>query len=283
MTRSGNLTLCIRPSLSFPKRWSVDYWLEGRREAAYQASFVTFACPEEAREAAAQIKAAVGSGGDTVQIIEENENISRGTIAGSLESEEEIKKHLEKYLEKAFEPMRKFSLTNLFEIKNWKAVATRSPHLLSLLILAALFFHGRLEKLLVSLIPGDLGLKASEVLLAAPIIILAATLLVDFERTRGSYQLDLVREWILKLTVFFSWDRGRFLALSRKELAQLEYASTVKMLESAGRRDPSSATNLLKHLHLKEDKQELLASRLLQGDFARKIQALAGMAAEKDY
>jgi hypothetical protein len=291
MTVSGNATLCIRPSLAFCGRWSVDYWLNRHREAANQASLVIFGSPEESRRTASQTKATFEARGDTLHLIEKNKNVSRVTIPSSRELEEKIKKRLENYVEAAFEPLRKFSFSTFFDVTKWvkgiRATSLKSPHLLSLLILAALFFRGPLERLLVAVVPSELGLKAPQLLAGAPILILASALFAHFQRTRASSQLNRIREWILQRTVFFGWDRGRFLALTSKEFEKLEYASTVNLLASPVKRDPSSFTNLAHDLvstregSLAQETGQLVRD-LLRDDFARKIQALAGLAGEQE-
>lgn len=292
MSVSRNVTLCVRPSLAVSGRWSVDYWLNAHPEAGYQASLVTFASPEEAVKAQNQIKATLEAKGDTVQLLREDKNVSRDTIASPQESEEEIKNRLKEHVEKAFEPLGKLSVARFFDINNWaksvKAITMRSPHLLGLLTLAALFFHGPWQKLLMSIAPKELSIEASHVLAGAPLLILAATLFVHFNRVRESYQLDRVRQWVLQLVVFFGWDRDRFLALVRKEPDPLEYASAVSLLERAVKWDPGSLSNLAHNLGVKlegsgHEKVEQLIRYLLRDDFARKIQALAGLAGEDDY
>jgi hypothetical protein len=292
MTLSKNTTLCIRPSLAFPERWSVDYWLNGHPKAAYQASLLTFGSPEESRKTASQIKASWEARGKTLHLSDENKNVSRDTIPSPRETEGEIKKHLENYVEKAFEPMRKFSFASFFDVTKWvkgiKAIGPKSPHLLSFLILGALFFRGPLERLLAAVVPSELGLKAPQLLAGAPILILASTLFAHFQRTRASSQLNRIREWILQLTVFCGWDRDRFLVLMGKEFEKLEYASTVDLISSVVKRDPSSFTNLARDLvstpeGSRSQETGQLMRDLLRDDFARKIQALAGLAGEQDY
>jgi len=92
-----------------------------------------------------------------------------------------------------------------------------------------------------------------------------------------------VRQWILQAVISYDWDHNRVHALVRRELSGLEYASVGNMLEQVIQRDPSSLTNLAQALSKEPDDRKELTADLLRDDFARKIQALAGMAAEPDY
>lgn len=289
---SAKITLAIRPSLAFPKRWSIDYWLDNHVEASYQASFVTFASPDDAAATAAEkIKLSCETQGAEVTLIHQESNASRCGDQYQHESEEEITKHLESYVNSAFSVLPKVTLASFFDITNWpkvlKAIPS-SPFLLSVLILATLLFRGPFERLLGSIVPKELGFTPTILLAVAPLLLLMATLYEHTTRERISVQQDRVRQWILHGVISYNWDHNRVRVLAQRELSELEYASIASMADSVSSRDPSSYRNLVQALGEKMEEQQgtsvdQLKDDLLRDDFARKIQALAGVAAESDY
>ena len=286
-TMSVQITLAIRPSLAFPERWSVDYWQNNNVAAAYQAALLTFDFPEAAETAAANVQLTLQKQGAEITRVKHDSNASREIGQFPCKSEEEVTKHLEAYVKGSFSPLQKLSLAKLFDITNWskgiKALVSNSPHFLSLLILATLLLRGPFDRLLRSVVPKELDLSSAEILASAPLLLLAATLHVYMKRVRLSTQLDRVRQWILQATISYGWDRKRFEALASKELAGLEFASVTNSFEATNRRDPSSLSNLTRALGKKVEKPTELVEAVLRDDFARKIQALSGMASEPDY
>lgn len=291
MSTLKHVTLVIRPSLAFPTRWSVDY-RSNDSPATYQASFVTHPSRESAIQAAQAIRSNLEVTGITIEVLQEESNSSALTARKSNESEEKIKKRLESYLDHLFEPIRKLSLREFFDMSNWpkglKAAATKSPHLLSLVILATLFFPQPLDGLLAWILPKDFPLGSSQILTIGPLLIGLTTLVVYYERARVANRADKVREWILQLTVEFGWDRDQFGGLLLSELQQIDYASFTHMIEGWNERDQNSLTKLADKLSIQlegsdERKIDVLTNQLIDGDFARKIQALASVAAEGDY
>jgi hypothetical protein len=298
---SRNVTLCVRPCLAAVGRWSVDYWFDGDAKAAYQYWLITFDSVEMARQGALQAKAELDAHGNTVQIFEENKNASRDSIPAVQATEDELSKHLQKYVEKSYEPVRTMNAASFFEIGSWakrvNALAQKSPVVFSLLTLALLIFRGPLGrllgsiplgKLLFSFVPNELGLKPSQLLECAPLLILVTALYVRATRRKESVELNRVRVWILRLAVFFDWDYFKFLGLITKEFGQLEYASYVDQLASVEKRNPASFTNVVNQLTPKldgdaPDKADKFVRTLVRDDFARKMQGLAGLGGEHDY
>jgi hypothetical protein len=291
MTMSDKITLAIRPSLAFPKRWSIDFWHNSRVEATYQAALFTYDSPDEAASEAANIQLGLEARGVEITRVKCDSNASR-TIELPRENEEAIAKHLEAHVKRSFSFLKKFSLATLFDITSWakglKAVASRSPHVLSLIVLGTLFFRGPFERLLRSIVPKELELSPDVLLASAPLLLFVVTYFTYLKRVQMSNQLDRVRQWILQLVVLYGWDHVQVRTLVSKELAELEYASVMNIIDPASRQSPSSFSNLVQALGGKLDRKSGEGARdlvdvLLRDDFARKIQALAGMAAEPDY
>jgi len=301
MIVSRNVTLCVRPSLTAIGRWSVDYWLDGNAKAAYQYGLNTYDSIEIARQAVMQAKDYLEANRNTVQIVENTRNASRDPIPAAQSTEDELKKHMEKYVEKSYEPARTMKAASFFEIGSWaktvNALAQKSPLIFSLLTLTVLVFRGPLSKLLSSIplgkllfsfVPNELGLKPSQLLECAPLLILVTALYVRSRRRRESVELNRVRLWILQLAVFFDWDYFKFFGLITQEFGQLEYASYVDQVASVERRNPGSFTNVVNQLTSRldgdsPDKTEKFVRTLVRDDFARKIQGLAGLGGEHDY
>ena len=285
------ITVAIRPSLALPKRWSVDYWQDDRVEAAYQVSLLTFDSAKAAAPAAAKIQSDFEAAGVQVTRVQSDANPSRVIRQPPCASEEELSKHLEAYVKDAFAPLTKITLASLFDLENLtkilKALATKSPHVLSLIILGALFFRGFFQRLLESIVPKELGLSFTELLAASPILLLVVTAYVYLARARVSSQMDRVRQWILQAVVSYGWDHTRFREFVRKELAKIEFANVCNYFDEANRRDPISFSNLIqtlgKTIEAKDGDYREFAGMLLRDDFARKIQALAGIGGEPDY
>jgi hypothetical protein len=284
---STKITLAIRPSLAFPKRWSIDYWEDDHVDAAYQAMLVTYESPDEAAKVEAAAQLSFEKQGAEVSRVQIDSNSSRRNGEPADETEEEISKRLEAHVKSIFLPLQTLTLASLFDITRWgkglKAVVTGSPLILSLLILVALLIRGPFERLLASIVPKGLNLNSAELFASAPLLLLVTTLYVYLRRAQISSQLDRVRQWILQLVISYGWDRDRFQKLGERELKGLEYSTVVDILEEANKRDPSSYCKLIQALgkNLKDDRE--LAAMVLRDDFARKIQALAGIAAEPDY
>jgi hypothetical protein len=301
MIVSRHVTLCVRPCLAAAGRWSVDYWLDGSAQAAYQYGLNTYDSVEIARQTVIHSKAYLEANGNTVQVVEDTGNASRDLIPRLQATEDELTKHLQKYVEKSYEPARTMNAASFFEIGGWakrvKALAKKSPVVFSLLTLAVLVFRGPLSKLLGSIplgkllfsfVPNELGLKPSQLLECAPLLILMTALFVRARRRRESIELNRVRVWILQLAVFFDWDYFKFFGLITKEFGQLEYASYVDQLASIERRNPGSFTNVVNQLTTRlpgdaPDKTEKFVRTLVRDDFARKVQGLAGLGGEHDY
>lgn len=291
MTVPRNVTLCVRPCLAAAGRWSVDYWLDGRQGAAYQAGLVTYASIDEARKDALQFQANFAAKGDTVQLTEAQTNASLASIPKPTDSEEEIKKRLESYVEKYYEPAQSAITESLFDLKKVAKFigdsATQSPLLLSGVVLITLIFRSRLE-LLASAIPGELGLKATSLLPAAPLLILVTTMLVYSRRRENSKRLGRIRLWVLQLAVHFGWERESFSGILKNEIARLEFASLADRLEAYERNNPISFTNLSERVRHRFEANawgdsEVFTRGLVRDDFARKIQALAGLGGETGY
>ncbi len=280
---SSRITLAVRPSLASPERWSVDYWHDDRVEAAYQAALLTYASHDEATKTAANIQSALETQNIKVTSVQLDSNASRTIVKQwGVETEEEITRRFEDYLKSAFSPLQKLSGSNVFDITNWskalKAMAGGSPHLLSLLVLGVLLFRGPFERLLNSIMPSELNLTADSVLASVPLLLLVITVRVYFKRARLSSQLDRVRKWILQAVVSYGWDRDRFRKLLTKEIGALEYASIAEFLEQANEQDANSSGKVMNETLSAE-----FESSLLRDDFARKVQALAGISGEPDY
>jgi hypothetical protein len=198
------------------------------------------------------------------------------------------------------------SLADAFNVANWgtglKAIVTGSPVSLSLVVLLAIAFRGTVGPFLVSILPAEFGVAVPQVLPASPLLILTTTLLVHFRQTRASSQLDRVRVWILQLTVFFGWQRERFVEMAKNEFHKLEFASFINVVKGLNQRDPSSLTKLFEQLAanvsgvqpqverqidtkapVEQTSVADLPSILLRDDFARKIQALAALGRERNY
>lgn len=307
---SSQITLAIQPSLALPERWSVDYWYNDRPKAVYQAGLFTFESRGEAETAAANMQSNLESRGMKVTAVHFDTNASKTIVSRSSdETEEEIAKRLQDYVKSAYSPIQKLSLSSLFDVSNWpkwlKAIVSGSPHVLSLIVLAALLFRGSFERLLGFVMPKELDLGTTMLLASAPLLLLATTLSVYFKRARLSSQLDRVKNWILHAVIFYGWDEYRFRSLVRKELAGLEYASALNMFEQLNQQDPSSFDDLARTFDQSADREGLatalvslndqkqlttterfllkVVTTLVRDDFARKVQALAGMSGEPDY
>jgi hypothetical protein len=224
--------------------------------------------------------------------VQEETNVSRDGITKPQESEEEISKNLAKYIENSYKIIRTFTVGNFFDVANLlkfiKAATTRSPHLLSLLALVALLFGGPVQNFFSRILPKELGLDGPHLLGASALLVAAAALWVHYARARMSIQEDKIRQWIVQLSIIYGWKTDRFVGLLQKELQQLDYASFVNLAQTLVQRDPTSVTNLLKRLPIKEGsgRQEdisQLFSQISNEDFARKIQALTGVAGEPGY
>ncbi|MGA9667645.1 MAG: hypothetical protein WBQ94_00465 [Terracidiphilus sp.] len=292
MNLHGNVTVCARPSLGAAGRWSVDYWQDGHPQAAYQAGLVTYDSAEQARQAAFQFKTYLEPRGCQVSVIEQATNGSQDSIPKPRESEDEIKKHLQSYIEKFSAPMRTTTIASFFEIQNWaksvKALANKSTVLFSLLALAFLIFRGPLNRLIEAVIPNEFALKMPQLLEYAPMLLLLTTLGIHFRSQRESTQLNRVRVWVLQLAVYFGWDYYQFQDLLTKEFQQLDYASFADRFSDLEKRNPASFTNVLNEVAKRlegspGEKTDQFLKTLIRDDFARKIQALAGLGAEPEF
>lgn len=298
-TMSHQITLAVRPSLALPERWSVDFWYDNNIEAAYQAAILTFDSSDDAAAEAASIQSTLQAQGLNVTCVRLTSNASRAIVErAAVETEEEITKLLENYVKEIFAPLKSLSVSNVFNITNWpsflKTLATGSPHVLSLLVLAVLLFRGPFERLLNSIVPAELNLDVATVVTSAPILLLLTTLHVYYKRARLSSQLDRVTKWILAAVVRYGWDHSRFFTLKQKELAGLEYASLANIFEVDYSRNPTSFDEIMRlsGLSLKEMDENTAAKAQLFGvivstvcrdDFAKKVQALAGISREPGY
>jgi hypothetical protein len=286
-----SITLTTRPSLAFPNRWSVDWWYADQINAASQAATVTFESKEEAVAAADNIQATLEKQGASIIRSSQDSHVSRTLIPSLCATEEELTKNLEAYVKSAFTPLQKVSMAQFFDLTKWpkglQAVTSKSPHILSLLFLLALLFGDSLQKLLEAVVPKELGLTGDRLLASAPLLLGIVTVHVYLLRVRMSRQMDRLRQWILQAAVSYGWDRSRFQALLHKEISSLEYASFRSFVEDLSRRDPNSLEKLTSNLGVQAEasdgQAEKLVGILLQGDFAKKIQALAGVAYEPGY
>jgi hypothetical protein len=292
MKQYGYITVCARPSLGAAGRWSVDYWEYGHPQAAFQAGLVTYDSLEQARQEAFQFKAYWEQFGSQTSVIEESRNSSQGSIPKPRESEEEIKKHLQSYIEKFFEPVRTTTIAGFFEVESWaknvKALAKKSTLLFSLLTLAFLIFRGPLDRLVVAVIPNEFALRMPQLLEYAPLLLLLTTLGIHFRSQRDSAQLNRIRVWVLQLAVYFGWDYDKFQDLLTKEFQHLDYASFADRFSDLEKRNPASFTNVLDQVAIRlegspGEKTDQFLKTLIRDDFARKIQALAGLAAERKF
>jgi hypothetical protein len=292
MAISKDRTLCIRPSLADAGRWSIDTWLDATPYAAYQATLETFPSAEEAQKALPFVQADFAGKGGNLRTVREETNASRTRIPQVSMSEEELKKHLQKYIESSLEQVRKFSMASFFEPKNWvktiNALAARSPLVLSILTIVAVLFRSGFEHALAFVLPDKIDFLAPEALKAAPLIILLSTCFVQFSTGKVSIELDRVRQWLLLLVVQYKWDLEKVLGMMRTEFEQLDYASHVNRAWRFEKRNPASFTNVVAHLTQRmggdsPERAERLVRDVLRDDFARKIQALAGVSGEADY
>jgi hypothetical protein len=291
MTAPKNLTLCVRPCLAAPGRWTVDYWLDGRPAAAYQAVPYTFGSREEARWNASRIQASRTATGDTVQFVEADVNTSRDSIPKPRETEDEIKKRLEGYVEKFYEAARGDMAESFFDLKKIAKFVgeftTKSPLMLSLVTLVALAFHGR-EELMTTAVTSEFGIHATQLLAVAPILILFATLFAHTRRKQTSKKMARVREWVLQLAICYGWDCDRFVGILRKEFMGLDYAAIADKMANLEKSHLLSFTNLTQQVGARlegkpGEKTEEFMKLLRLNDFTRKVQALAGMGEEPDF
>ena len=234
----------------------------------------------------------------SVEVVEETKNDIPQTDWAAEEAAPRIRDQLRKYISEQFKLFRTISLSQFFVISNWPAglemIVSKSPQLLSLLLLIVLIFRGPLDQLLSWVF----GLSATNVLAAGPILLACSSLYVHFDHAKRARRENYVRKWILQLTVIHGWTRDQFIEMLTDELRNIDYAYFVDSVKKIASRDASSLGRLMMDLKMRLDRRgeeetrratagssaaEFLIAKLSAGDFARKIQALASVGKEDGF
>lgn len=289
--------ICTRPSLASPQRLSVDIGIDGDIGRSYQGAFVTFESGEEAKKISDHIANELRGLGLKVSVEKSDQNPSRDQIDADEYAnlpEEEIKKRLSVHIKKLMTPVKDVTLAKVLDIGNWpkimKWLGKRSPQFVALLVIFAFMFHGWADDFIKLILPKEFKLNISTLLATSPALILLAAFFSNAERAEFSSENDRARRLILQAAVRCGWGRDRFAQLFLDEVQEPDYAPFMEASERLMTNWNTPIAELVAVQSVQRTLGEVknktpddIVRDLIQGDFERKVQALASVANEPGY